>query len=263
MIILTIVITFIFGIILGMFIDKSLNKRIKPELKKQSQNQLKDNKVKKEESNQTIYINEKHTIKYCPIGDSLTAGFYAISEDKSFVNVLSQMLDSKMNFNVQTYVTAKPGGIISDVLNNIDKINEQKPDLITIEFGTNDSNIDKRIAPSTFANNLNQLIDSLTINVNRHPSIILVTTWNKGNSGKEFDNVIKDIGHKRNIPVADINSIALDTSAKGPKGIKTYKGIRDTFHPNDKGMDEIAKTIYDKAEPLLSERYNLTFNNSQ
>jgi len=196
-----------------------------------------------------------HVLKYSAIGDSLTAGYAATSTDKAFINRFSSLLIDNMGFDVKTTNNGLSGAILSYGLTLASKVNEQTPDLITIEFGTNDGNNANRVDPKVFETQLNQLLDDLTINAKRDPLIALLTTWNVGSDGVLFNQAIYKVGEERHIPVIDISSIGADPISSGPAGVKRAGGgVTDAFHPNDVGMDEIAKAIDSQIEPLLFAR---------
>lgn len=223
--------------------------------KKEFSLEQKQEKAKEVLTQKMKTIGKGKVLKYCPMGDSLTAGFYATTEDKAFVSVLSNLLYKNMGFKVQKTVTAKYGGLLSGALQHVDEVNAQNPDLVSIEFGTNDSNPENHVSPDMFKMKLNTLIDDITIKVDHHPLIVLVTTWNKGD-GYKYDEVIREVGQKRNIPVADITSIWNDASNIGPEGTKVYDGTRDNFHPNDAGMENIANAIFNEIQLPIFNRYN-------
>lgn len=195
------------------------------------------------------------SFKYSPIGDSLTAGFFASTADKKFTQVLSNMIEKEMNYDVTLGGTGSYGGILSGGLKAIPELNAQEPDLVSIEFGTNDCNAENNVPIDTFKKQLNTLIDGVTKDANRDPQIVLVTTWNQSVKCIPYDDVIKSVGEERDIPVADLENLWYNNPEnKGPADVKTYNGTSDDFHPNDKGMKAIAETIFDKVEGPLKEK---------
>lgn len=204
-----------------------------------------------EKIEEDLFIENRGTLAYSYMGDSLSEGYYASTEDKRFVQVYADMLKEKMGYDVKVAGNSGYGGTTINGLNGIDEINSQNPDLITIEFGTNDSDPQNGSNIDTFTANLNQMIDGVSKNGEKEPKIILVTTWYQSDKAIPFDNAIKEIGKNRGIPVADISDIWKDATNKGPEGKETFKGLSDNWHPNDKGMKLIAERIFEASKEIL------------
>ncbi|MGH0588852.1 SGNH/GDSL hydrolase family protein [Bacillus mycoides] len=184
------------------------------------------------------------TITYAPMGDSLSDGFFASTEDKKFTQVFADKINKEIGYKVTVGGVSGYGGTSSNGLKGVEKINSQDPDLITLEYGTNDSDPHKNVSVEQFEENMNAMIDVLTKNENKKPKIIMVTTWNQGDKSIPYDNVIKKIAKEKGFPVADISDIWKNPDNKGPKGVDTFKGKSDDWHPNDKGMQQIAERIF-------------------
>lgn len=213
--------------------------------------QAEEAKAQKEEQDRQNRIKGVgHTINYVALGDSLTAGWYATGLDKAYVNLVAAGLKDRMGFDVVTTQNAHAGVLLSWGITQVARVNAIKPDLITIELGTNDADSRHLTDIVLFETQLNSLIDKLT-EVGYNPAIVLVTTWGTGVSANDYDAVIKKVGQERSIPVADISYIKRDPSSRGPEGIDTHLGKSDIYHPNDQGMKQISEVIYKQAEPLL------------
>lgn len=196
------------------------------------------------------YKKNRGTIVYSPVGDSLTHGYYASTESKQFTNVLAHIIEKQMGYKVTVNNNSKYGGTLENGLNAIPQIQQQKPDFLTIEFGTNDSNDENHVPIPTFKSRLNQLIDGIYKNRSPKPKIVLVTTWQY--NAPTYDNAIESVGKKRNIPVADISALRKNQSNIGPAGNISFRGTTDNFHPNDIGHAAIADTIFSVAEKELN-----------
>ena len=211
--------------------------------KKEDNNQKTVQEVKKDKGKELIYS---------PMGDSLTAGFTATEESKRYTDVLAKLIEEKLGYHVTQKGVYKAGSTLWQFgLPNYDMINEQNPDLITIEFGTNDLQDDNRHeTPYQFRYNLLVLLNKIQKDDRK---IVLVTTWNRGKRSEPYDQVIKEVGVERNIPVADISSVWQDRlDTHGPAGIKTPYGVSDDFHPNNKGHKEIAEIIFKQVDALFT-----------
>ncbi|MDR4949936.1 SGNH/GDSL hydrolase family protein [Neobacillus cucumis] len=201
--------------------------------------------VKKETKQKT-----KNELVYSPMGDSLTKGLNATKESNRYTAVLSQLIEKKFGYHVTQKGIYKSGSTLWQFgLPNYNLINKQNPDLITIEYGTNDLQLGKRYeTPYLFKYNLLLLLNKIQ---KENRKIILVTTWNRGARSAPYDKVIKEVGQNRNIPVADISSVWKNrTDTYGPRGLKTPYGISDNFHPNNKGHKEIAEIIFKQVYQL-------------
>ncbi|PFN80580.1 GDSL family lipase [Bacillus sp. AFS076308] len=211
--------------------------------KKTNNNRKQSLKVKEEESKELIYS---------PMGDSLTAGYTATKESNRYTAVLAQLIEEKLGYHFTQKGLYKAGSTLWQFgLPNYDIINKQNPDLITIEYGTNDLQNDNRHeTPYQFKYNLLLLLNKIQKDDRK---IILVTTWNRGGRSATYDQVIKEVGLQRNIPVADISSVWQNrTDTHGPAGLETPYGDSDDFHPNDKGHKEIAEIIFKQVKTLYS-----------
>lgn len=194
--------------------------------------------------NVLLSLKGKENIVYTPIGDSLTGGYFATTEKDKFTSVLSRLIEKELTTTVEEVGVSSYGGVISGGVKAISVINEAKADLVSIEYGTNDCDPDNNVPINEFESNLNQIIDGITVDVDRDPVIVLVTTWNQGGKCKPFDDAIKKVGTEKDIPVADVEDIWKDNSTKGPAGQETFLGTSDNFHPNNNGMSKIAERIF-------------------
>lgn len=212
-------------------------------------------KADKAAEEKRIYKKHKgEKLVYAPMGDSLAEGLYATKESKRYVSVLSKAISQKMGYNVVlTNGYAKQGtGLKDNGIPNADHVIANMPDLITVEFGTNDLNPKLKNAyssPDEFKQRLTELIKRLKSETKA--KIILVTTWNSGQLSAQYDSPIYSVAKTENIPVADISNVWSDQSTFGPKGYNSFLGIGDGWHPNDKGHREIAETIFKQAYDVL------------
>lgn len=199
---------------------------------------------------------DKGKLIYSPIGDSLSAGYFAKTSEDKFTTILSKGLENHLGYQVEEIGVASYGGVLTGGLKAIPDMNQNNPDLISIEFGTNDCNKENNVSIEKFERNLNKLIAGVTTEVGKSPYIVLVTTWNQGSKCEPFDKVIKNVGKDKNIAVADISDIWKNEKTKGPAGVDTYRGESDTFHPNNVGMKQIAERIFTVIEPQLKKGIN-------
>lgn len=227
--------------------------KVHTEIARAETQRIADEKAKEEEAMHQLKIKgEGHTIRYFALGDSLTEGYYATSYDNTFVQLIGNKLRDRMSFDVDIEQHGLAGSKLAWGLGEVSKINEAEPDLVTIEFGTNDADPKKNPTDlELFESHLNELIDGITVDVDRNPAIVLVTTWRMSEYGVPYDNIIKKVAKERNIPVAAVNAASMDNLNVGPEGRDTYLGKSDIYHPNDRGMEQISEIIYEQVEPLM------------
>lgn len=213
--------------------------------------------AKKKEEKKVYDKHKGETLIYSPMGDSLSEGFYATDEDSMFIQVLANKINEKMGYNVKVQNGAVQAGtgLRNNGIPNVESVLEEQPDLVTIEFGTNDLNEAHTKAYSTpeeFEDRLKSVIDTLQQDTEKIPEIVLVTTWNTAELSLEYDEIITKVGKEKNIQVANIQSVWKDrTNTTGPEGEETFLGERDLFHPNDLGHEEIANAIFNEAYKVL------------
>lgn len=199
----------------------------------------------------SLFKQNRGSITYSPMGDSLTAGFFASKDSTRFVSVLSRYINEGLGYDVKVEGVSGYGGLSENGLNAAEQVVEQSPDLVSIEYGTNDADPKRKISVESFEDNLESIVNKLNSGYKK-PKIFLITTWKTDKTG-EYNKAIKKIGGKYKLPVVDITKLSQDAENSGPAGKDTFKGKSDDFHPNDKGMERIARTIYSENYKYISE----------
>ena len=203
-----------------------------------------------------IYESHKgQELVYSPMGDSIAEG-YLVGDKEKYVSLLTDLIEKNLGYDVKLEpIAVKSGtGIKDNGLPNVDKVIEENPDFVTIEFGTNDMNetLDAYSEPDEFENNLSKLISKLQES-NSKMKIMLVTTWKSGNESLQYDKIIEKVGEEKKVPVANIQSTwqrRSDTVTEKFKEVSN--GIKsDGWHPNVLGHELIAGKIYNKAFDVL------------
>ena len=190
---------------------------------------------------------------YAPFGDSLSVGLFADSKESRFTTLFAQQLAAATGKKVHEQGLAIVGKTAANLgVPQVQTIVAQKPDIVTIEFGTNDAVSGQ--APATLAAFKAQLIQIVTtLQQQTSAQLILMTTWSPtggtyASNDAAFDAQIKAVGQANNVPVADLQPIWQDhPEVVGPVG-KTLPdfaawGPRDAFHPNQTGHDRIARAL--------------------
>ncbi|MEI5993202.1 SGNH/GDSL hydrolase family protein [Candidatus Enterococcus mansonii] len=209
------------------------------------------------ETQQTIYSSERldrlNQIVYSPMGDSISAGWITEKEEQKFPSILSSIIAEAYDIQVKEKGIYEAGARASNLgISSVDNIIKQQPNLVTIEYGTNDL-LDYKDEQSLkqFEANLSYIVSELK---EQNIFVVLVTTWNRDKDRSQlYDDVIFKVGSKYDIPVANIRG--LWTNRKDtidPKSADNFlknKNIKNDMHPNEKGHEEIAKRIFESIEP--------------
>lgn len=200
-------------------------------------------------------IGKNRDLKYVALGDSLAAGYNTSEEKKAYQYLVENYLSDTMGFNTTLQGRWAPGNTVGgNALEEYNEVLGMKPDLITIEYGTNEQDRTNQFyaRPETFLTNLSSLVGSYKTAF-PNAKIVLLTTW-KAETYEEYDAQIKAVAEKYDVKVADITDVwrkSKDTIA--PKGAKSWRGEGDGYHPNDKGNREIADAIIKQLVDLYAE----------
>lgn len=200
--------------------------------------------------NKSLFKENRGNLVYAPMGDSLTEGFFATSDEAKYVSVFADYLNEGLGYNVSVGGISGYGGISKNGVAGVGSIIQQAPDLVSLEYGTNDADQKRGISATTLAENLTTIIEDLNSS-QKPPKIFLITTWKNDTDGS-YDKAIKQVADKYGYPVVDIHNIWEDPDNSGPAGKTTFKGKSDDFHPNNKGMELIAQKMYSDTYKYIS-----------
>lgn len=192
----------------------------------------------------------KKTLTYSPLGDSISVGLLADKKTDRFTSQFTRTLEKQTGKIVIEKGSAKIGMTATNYgLPHVNEIIAQDPDIVTVEYGTNDgADVNNPRALPNYQSSLDQILTQLQEKT--HAKIILITSWSAAN-GKYVDNYLKfdqaaiKIAQKHNVPVVDLAKIWQgNTSVTGGSAASTALwGVNDTIHPNQHGHDEIAKAL--------------------
>lgn len=196
---------------------------------------------------------DKKELVYASFGDSISVGLFADSNSQKFTELVRQELTKKTSKPVTGDQVAEVGKTATNFgVPNLQNIIKQNPDLVTIEFGTNDAvGGVNNVFFEQFKSSMEEIITSLQKNTNAQ--LILVTTWSPPNGRYSENDLVYDkeiiaLGQKYKVPVANLEDIwQNDQTIVGPVGatipdFSTF-GVRDDFHPNQKGHQSIANKV--------------------
>lgn len=172
------------------------------------------------------------------IGDSLTAGWGATTEEHSFRRLVETAL-ARHGQVEELRPTRKPGTGLTFANSFADIPTDA--DVAVIELGTTDA--DKRPS-SDFARDYAADIARIR-SANRSVRLICLSVWRptKDPTGQVANNTIGDLCSDRYSVYVDITALFDLSSLRGPQGRETWQGVGDDFHPNDAGHRAIADAI--------------------
>ena len=195
----------------------------------------------------------KAQLVYAPFGDSLSVGLFADKKATRFTSLFARQLARLTGKTVTEAGIAEVGKTATNLgVPALPQLVAQHPDVITIEFGTNDA---VGGATSTALAAYQQALTTIVTTLQKETSaqLILMTTSspNQGpyvNADLKFDAVVKAVGQTYQVPVVDLATIWQGhDDVTGPAGTVipdfTANGPRDTFHPNQRGHDQIAAQL--------------------
>lgn len=216
---------------------------------------------------------DHRTLKIVTLGDSITKGVRGgVSAEQTFASVIEGRLQSQ--FPLSRVINIGIGGERTDqAWKRIDAVIGQRPDLVTIMYGTNDSYIDRgkttsRITVEEYGNNLQNICAKLI----RHqikPILMTPPRWaNDANPNGIGENpnvalepyviACRSIAERWNIPLVDHFDQWTSTVEKGGnlRSLTT-----DGCHPNPDGhlllADSILPVVISASGPNLQFRTKL------
>ncbi|WP_125771105.1 SGNH/GDSL hydrolase family protein [Companilactobacillus furfuricola] len=199
-----------------------------------------------------LKASSKKTLVYSPLGDSLSVGLMANSQTDRFTSQFARQISKATGKKVEEKGASMVGKTATNFgLPNIQTIIDQDPDIVTVEFGTNDAaDVNNEQALPNYRSSIQQILDQLQAKT--HAKIILVTSWSPADgpyreNDLRFDKVLKAEGKSRNLPVVNLAKIWQgDPSVAGtPASIteSVWGRPADKLHPNQKGHDKIAQAL--------------------
>lgn len=186
-------------------------------------------------NNNTNNINKN---KIIAIGDSLTAG-YGLPLEDSYPKILEKQLIAN-NIDVEVVNAGISGETTNGLLERIDFIKSQNPDIILITIGGNDAL--RNLPLQNTKDNLSKIIKSLKQNINAD-NIYLMQIQAPANFGgdysRDFSNLYKEIAQSEKI---NLLPFVIDEVFLNPDMMS-----KDALHPNRKGYEFIVTNyIYKK-----------------
>lgn len=177
------------------------------------------------------------------VGASITAGDYANSPAQAYPGLVAARLKAE-GYDVHLRVIAHPGATAEMA----EQWNLKIPsDVLVVHLVTNDFARNTRL--STYRTAYSQVLREL-----RHSSararLVCLGGWDNpravnrtGIPAGWYDQVAQAACSAAGGSYLDISGIYLQRSDHGPAGMVTTLGIRDGFHPNDRGHQRLAAAV--------------------
>lgn len=173
-------------------------------------------------------LEQDETLRITYLGDSLTAGLHATTEQDAYRTQLTSAVAGGGPFEESGLRIV--GGTVKQTLEgNAEFPRDQH--LYIIELGTNDINeVDHRI----FSEQYEQLLLRVREG-SPDAALVCLGTWRPPSRGANYDLVIRQECESFGGEYRRMADLEADPTHKGPAGEETYWGPSDDFHPNDAG----------------------------
>jgi acyl-CoA thioesterase I len=177
------------------------------------------------------------------VGDSLSAGYFASSMDRSFPRLLARDLEA-IGMKVAPTVVAHAGATARDA--GYWKV-AIPSDIVVVELGTNDWGTAMPLEQfRTEYRDLLRLVESAS----PRATLICTGAWADkteinplGLTVLPYDSVVQQQCAERHGQYVDLVATYSDPANHGPGGRRTFLGLSDWFHPNDLGHHALADAV--------------------
>lgn len=206
-------------------------------------------------------------IRVITLGDSITKGVRAgVSPDQTFSAIL-QKRSAKAGIQVEVLNLGIGGERTDQALARLDRdVIAQKPDIVTVMYGTNDSYVDigktaPRLSTEQFEANLGVIVERLKA---RKIRVILMTEPRWGSKARPnglgeppnqrlepYMQVTRDVAKRQSVPLVDHYQDWFD---REKHGLNLSDVTTDECHPNPAGHVLLADALWPVLQILLKER---------
>ena len=176
-----------------------------------------------------------------------TNGMAASSLQNDFVHILERNLLA-LNPSLQTKLIAAGGFERSfwtfDYNTSLNEhLNGYAPDLIIVRIGENINEAEAANPTHDFKARYRQLLDKMTQFSGRSKVVCTTSFWNQPVASA----MIREVAAERGYPVADLYETLYNRPDRNLfRAVTEYTDISVGMHPNDRGMVEIARLIWEK-----------------
>ena len=178
------------------------------------------------------------------VGDSLSAGYFALSEAQSFRGLVTA------RFPCTSALIGVYGLRSGDV--DLSSITAEAGDVVIVEVGSNDAAAG--VAPADFEARLRAIAEAARAG-SATCRLVFLSVWQTAPQRAPYDariaGVARDYGGHR----IELSAIKDDPSCSGPAGQVTYVGqLSDAWHPNNAGHAAIAAAVGRVIARLMGQR---------
>ena len=175
-------------------------------------------------------------------GDSITAG-YGIPIESAFPALIQKKIE-EADLDYQVINAGLSGETTAGGLNRIDWILRSKPDVFVLELGGNDGL--RGLSMEESEKNLKAMIDKVR-KANPKAEIILAGMQIPPNLGQEYTSKFKSL-----FPdvAKEMNTKLIPFLLEGVGGDPKLN-LSDGIHPNQKGHEIVAETVWEYLKPML------------
>lgn len=165
---------------------------------------------------------------YVAVGDSVAQGIGASSPQKSYVGMTAAYIQQKTGRNVHVINVSVTGAKVADVVRDqLPRIKNLKPDLVTLDIGANDVN--KNVPVADFQRDFTTILDALPAG---KTIVADLPTFERGPKQSVLFNLNKTIHEDIEAHGLELAPI-FEYTSKTIHDWSTYAA--DFFHPSDKG----------------------------
>ncbi len=170
-------------------------------------------------------------------GDSITAGYYATDESRSYAALLAAAWES--DGRVEITRAEEAGARAWRIARRVEDLPVVAVDVAVVEVGAND--VGKTPVPVYLAD-VQGLVEQIVAD-SPGATIVCLGPWNDPVASRPYDRVVRRICDGGGRVYVAISDLYATDGLRGPVGADTAYGPRDDFHPNDLAHAEIARRI--------------------
>lgn len=190
----------------------------------------------------------KEPLKWVFVGDSITHGAKHTFGARSYPEIFGERVRYEMRRVRDVIInTAISGNTSVDILNDYDwRIRQFRPSVVFIMVGTNDASVKKDISPTRYRETLHALVrrirDDGAVPVLQTPNPVLLEKATGRERIGEYIDVIRAVTAAEGTLLVD--HWAYWTERARADVLEVHKWMNDELHPNGRGHDEMAKTLF-------------------